>query len=324
MVKKEFIEPSNLTIKKNNSLTDGYLPISAGKAVLPDKLINALYWKFEQHGSVFDISMSELRTLLGLKHGKDDERIYNALALLQISMQVRNFTFKGREIEWMSAPFLQKAIKWKDKRKFLEIYLDDMMVEALKQKMGYTSIDLEICNKFKTKYGLKLYEMYLRYYSLPNREGKEVGKISKTLDELNGMFGTKYKHPSKLLNRKEAKTLAPINRGLNEIEKITGEFINCFYDELAKKFIFGWHQKEKYPKLRIPYSRIDELIDWYLEHHKELKINSLLKYKKGLKKSIINDEFNSLDKFYRGMLQWRYNLNPNDFFDKKSGKYEDF
>jgi hypothetical protein len=24
--------------------------------------------------------------------------------------------------------------------------------------MGYTPIDLEICNKFKTKYGLKLYE----------------------------------------------------------------------------------------------------------------------------------------------------------------------
>ena len=113
-MKREVIEP--LTIKKNNTLTDGYLPISAGRAVLPDELINALYWKFEKHGSNFKISMLEIRELLSLKHGKDDARIYKALALLQIPMQVKNFMFKEKEIEWMSAPFLQKAIKWKDKK----------------------------------------------------------------------------------------------------------------------------------------------------------------------------------------------------------------
>ena len=313
-----------ITIKKNNTLTDGYLPISAGRAVLPDKLINALYWKFERYGNSFKVSMLELRKLLGLKHGKDNERIYTAFSLLQMPMQVRNFTYKDREIEWMTAPFLQKAIRWKDGKNFLEIYLDDVMIEALKQKVGYTLIDLETCNKFRTKYGLKLYEMYLRYYSLPNKEGKGVGKISKTLDELNKMFGTNYKHSSKLLNKKEAKTIAPINRGLKEIEKITGEFIHCFYNEIEKKFIFGWHQKEKYQNLRIPYNRIDELIDWYISHSKELKINSILKYKNGLKQRIIEDNFNDLDKFYRGMLKWKYNLNPNDFFDKKSGKYQEF
>ena len=150
-----------------------------------------------------------------------------------------------------------------------------MMIEALKQKNGYTAIDIEICNAFKTKYGLKIYEMYLRYYRLPNREGNEVGAIKKILI-------------------------------------------------VSIKFIFSWHQKEKYPKLRIPYSRIDELIEWYLEHNKELRINSPLKYKNGLKKKIIEDEFNDLDKFYGGMLQWKYNLNPSDYFDKVSGKYRDF
>ena len=66
------------------------------------------------------------------------------------------------------------------------------------------------------------------------------------------------------------------------------------------------------------------MIEWYLEHNKELRINSPLKYKNGLKKKIIEDEFNDLDKFYGGMLQWKYNLNPSDYFDKVSGKYRDF
>jgi hypothetical protein len=85
-----------------------------------------------------------------------------------------------------------------------------------------------------------------------------------------------------------------IDRGIKEIEKITGELISCFFHKAEKKFIFGWHQKEKYPKLRIPYKRIDEFIDWYLTHNKELKVNSILKYKSGLKKKILEDEFNDL------------------------------
>ena len=59
-----------------------------------------------------------------------------------------------------------------------------MTIEALKQKAGYTPIELEICNKFRTKYCLKIYEMYLCYYSLPNKEGKGVGKISKSQEYL--------------------------------------------------------------------------------------------------------------------------------------------
>jgi hypothetical protein len=309
-------------IKKHNALTDA----KTGQLSLrSDKLINTLYLLYMKEGQSFRVSVVELKNLLDLKSGRYSKDIEERLKEIRdYSIEFKNVKLPSGEYSYFVDSFIHYFGIEKGVKNFYKINISENFIEAFKQKMGYTPIDLEICNKFKTKYGLKLYEMYLRYYSLPNREGKEVGKISKTLDELNGMFGTKYKHPSKLLNRKEAKTLAPINRGLNEIEKITGEFINCFYDELAKKFIFGWHQKEKYPKLRIPYSRIDELIDWYLEHHKELKINSLLKYKKGLKKSIINDEFNSLDKFYRGMLQWRYNLNPNDFFDKNSGKYEDF
>jgi len=303
------------TINKHNTLTDGYIP-KTGKAVLPDKLLNSLYWKFEEKGDSFVLSMIEIRDILGLKSIKDDYRIWDAIKILQEPLQIRDFTFKGKGVKRISAPFLSEVIEWKENKKYLNFKVNEIIIEALKQKAGYTPIELNICNQFKTKYGLKLYEMYLRYYSLPNREGKGVGKISKELVELNNIFGTIYKAPSDMKRG--------LDRGINEIEKITGELISCFYNKIEKKFIFGWHQKDKYPKLRIPYERIDEFIEWYLIHHKELKINSILKYRIGLKKKILEDEFNDLDTLYRGMLQWKYNLKPSDYFDDKSGKYRNF
>jgi hypothetical protein len=302
-------------INKHNTLTDGYIP-NTGKAILPDKLLNCLYWKFQDDGSNFVMSMLEIRYMLGLKSIKDDYRIWDSIKILQKPLQIRDFTFNGKGIKRISAPFLSEVIEWKDNRKYLNFKVNEIILEALKQKAGYTPIEIDICNQFKTKYGLKLYEMYLCYYSLPNKEGKGVGKISKDMDELNKIFGTTYKSPS---DKKRG-----LNRGIKEIEKITKETIGCFYNKIEKKFIFAWHQKEKYPKLRIPYNRIDELIDWYLQHNKELKINSILKYKAGLKKKIIEDEFNELDKLYKSMLQWKYNLTPSDYFNVESGKYRDF
>jgi len=303
------------TINKHNTLTDGYIP-KTGKAILPDKLLNSLYWKFEKKGNDFILSMTEIREILGLKSIKDDYRIWDAIRTLQEPLQIRDFTFKGKGVKRVSASFLSEVIEWKENKKYLNFKVNEIILEALKQKAGYTPIELNICNQFKTKYGLKLYEMYLRYYSLPNREGKGVGKVSKELDELNNIFGTTYKAPSDMQRG--------LNRGINEIEKITGEVISCFYHKAEKKFIFGWHQKEKYPNLRIPYERVDEFIEWYLVHHKELKINSVIKYKSGLKKKILEDKFDDLDTLYRGMLKWKYDLTPSDFFDVESGRYRNF
>jgi hypothetical protein len=50
----EFIENElikSIIIKKNNTLTDGYI-LNSGKVILLDKLINALYWKLEQEGTI--------------------------------------------------------------------------------------------------------------------------------------------------------------------------------------------------------------------------------------------------------------------------------
>lgn len=302
-------------INKHNTLTDGYIP-DTGKAVLPDKLLNCLYWKFQDKGTEFMMSMLEIRTMLGLKSIKDDYRIWEAIKILQKPLQIRDFTFNGKGIKRISAPFLSEVVEWKDNKKYLNFRVNEIIIEALKQKVGYTPIELHICNQFKTKYGLKLYEMYLRYYSLPNKEGKGVGKITKDMEELNNIFGTTYKAPSDMKRG--------LDRGIKEIDKITEELISCFYHKPERVFIFGWHQQEKYPNLRIPYRRINEFIEWYLSHHSELKISSILKYKQGLKKKIIADEFNDLDSSYRGMLQWKYSLNPSDYFDVESGKYRDF
>lgn len=308
------IESVTRKINKHNTLTDGYIP-NIGKAVLPDKLINCLYWKFQDEGIVFMMSMVEIRYMLGLKSIKDDYRIWEAIKILQSPIQIRDFTFQGKGIKRISASFLSEVIEWKDDKKYIHFKVNEIIIEALKQKAGYTPIEINICNQFKTKYGLKLYEMYLRYYSLPNREGKGIGAISKDIEELNKIFGTTYKAPSDIKRG--------IDRGLKEIDKITGEFINSFYNKMEKKFIFSWHQKDKYPKLRIPFKRIDELIEWYLSKN-DLKIKSILKYKSGLKKKIIEDDFNDLDNLYSGMLQWKYNLTPSDYFDKLTGKYKDF
>jgi len=310
MIQKEDIKP----FQKHNALTDGYIP-NTGKAVLPDKLINTLFWKFEQEGDNFTLSMAELRGLLGLKSTKDDGRIIEAIKVLQTPIVIRDFTFKGKGVEWTSAPFLSRATKWKDGQKYIHIKLDDMIIEGIKQKYGYTPLELNLCNSFKSKYGLKLYEMFIRYYHLPNKEGQGVGTIAKSIDELNKTFDTQYKQPSDLMRG--------ITRGLKEIAKITEEEVTCFYNKHEKKFIFGWEQVSQYPDLRIPFNRIDELIEWYLTHNKgKLHIKSIERYKQSLKNKIIDDEFADLDEWYRGMMQHKYNLNYNDYYEY--GKYKDF
>jgi len=311
IVHKKF--KTQLKINKNNVLTDGYIP-HARKAVLPDKLINVLYWKYEENGNKFTISMTELRKLLNLKSIKDDERIYTAIATLQTPLQIKNFSYKGKDVEWISAPFLSRAVRWTKTKKMLEIEIDDMMLEALKQKAGYTPLSIIVCNQFKTKYGLKIYEMFMRYYNLPNKKGKGIGTISKSLNQLNEMFGTSYKTQSEIKRG--------IDRGLSEIQKITEESISCFYDMQENKFVFSWNQKSKYPKLRIPFKRIDELIDWYISKSKNLIIKSLPRYKQALRTKITEDIFDDLDNYYRGLMQHRYNLDPDQYV--VDGKYIDF
>jgi len=302
-------------IKKHNSLTDA----RTGKLSLRgDKLINALYLLYEKDGENIEITITELRELLNLKggdYGKDIE--LRLQELRDSSIKFRNVKLSHGDYLYFVDSFIQSFGIDRGSQNYCKIKISESFIEAFSQKMGYTPIDLEICNKFKTKYGLKLYEMYLRYYSLPNKQGEGIGTISLTIQDLNEMFGTAYTTPSEIKRG--------IERGLKEIEKITKEFINVFYHKGKRKFVFSWHQKRKYPNLRVPYNHIDILIDWYLHHNEDkLKIKSLTKYKQSLKKSIIDDEFKELDKYYRGLLQWKYDVEWSKYYDLATGIYRNF
>jgi len=265
------------------------------------------------------MSIQELKQLLGLKSDGNIERIYEAIGILRHPVAVKDFSYKGKKAKWASISFLKEAVRWVEKENYIEFEISDMMIEVLKQKVGYTELDLTICSQFKTKYGLKIYEMYKRYYKM-EESSKDVnlGIVKKTLEELNKKFGTSYKTPSGLLRG--------IKRGLKEIEKITGEKIECFYDKEEKFFVFFWKKTPNYPKLRIPYKRVDELIEWYLSHRKEaIKPKNIEKYRNELKKAILEDKFDGLDTLYRGMLAFKYNIfNAEKYYDPISKKYKDF
>ena len=312
-------------INKHNSLTDGYIP-KRPKQVLPDRLLNALYYKFEREGEEFTLSLGEIKRLLGIPNEKNDKRIYEAIRVLQSPIQIRNFTYEGKEIAWLSAPFLCRVVCYKSNVNKIAFKIEPMVIEAVKQKGGYTPLDLTICNRFKTKFGLKIYEMYRRYNSLPHKQAEvsstDTGVIYKSLEELNNLFGTNYKTPSKLLSVKPSKTKPPINRGLEEIEKVTGEVIYCFYDKDLQKFVFSWDRKDKKyptPSCIIPTTSIEPFAKWYMVHFAD-KVKEKRAYYKRIIEKIRNNTFGNLSRYYQLYLL-DLGKDPLSAFDPKRGKF---
>jgi hypothetical protein len=308
-----------MRINKHNSLTDGSIPKTT-KQVLPDRLLNALYYKYEREGPTFSLSISELKRLLGLERERDSERIYKAISILQRPIQIRDFRYGEEEIAWISAPFLARAIRYKGAINHIEFTIDPMVLEALRQKAGYTPLDLRICNRFKTKYGLKLYEMYRRYYSLPHKEecvnNKIVGVVKKSLQELNFLFGSDFLYPSQLLR--------VIKRGLEEIESVVQITIHCFYAKEEKFFVFSWEREidGHYPtkKCPIPTKRIDAFLEWYKKNVIDENIEHEEAYTENLRQRILEGTFYNLKEFYGYYLQ-EIGLDWQECFDAKKGKF---
>jgi len=76
---------------------------------------------------------------------------------------------------------------------------------------------------------------------------------------------------------------------------------------------------------RLPNSRIDEFVDWIVEHTKQ-KINNMKYYKIKVKKLILEDEYEDLESLYRGMMIHKYGYSSVEVDEHKSasGKYKDF
>lgn len=230
----------SLLVRKNNALTDGNIP---DRKVMANKLVNALYYKYEREGERFKIAINDLAKLLNItsNSGKTKEMIMEGLKLLQQPIELRNFEYQGKGIKWYSSAFLQEAKITKEDMNYVEIKLSDTLIAGLKQKSFYTTIDLNTSNKFKTKYGLVIWEMYLRYKNA-NREDvpKEITYQMFSIDELNSKFGTNYKYNSDIIKC--------INRGLKEIETITGIKIAVKWQENFKKFGFFWKREKETQK----------------------------------------------------------------------------
>lgn len=226
----------SLLVRKNNALTDGNIP---DRKVMANKLVNALYFKYEQEGERFKIAINDLAKLLNItsNSGKTKEMIMEGLKLLQQPIELRNFEYQGKGIKWFSSAFLQEVKITKEDMNYVEIKLSDTLIAGLKQKSFYTTIDLNTSNKFKTKYGLVIWEMYLRYKNA-NREDvpKEITYQMFSIDELNSKFGTKYKFISQMERS--------VQRGLKEIDDITGITIAVKWQKHHNKFGFFW-KKEK-------------------------------------------------------------------------------
>lgn len=250
-----------ILIKKNNALTDGNIP---NRFVLTNKLVNGLYKYYEDYGVEFTIKIPDLLRLLNLNatSGNNKAKLIEAIKILQQPIELRDFEYKGNGIAWLSAPFLSRAIIVKKNINEIKFVLDDMLIEALKQKKHYTLIDINTTNKFRTKYGITIYEMYLRYKN-QTREGvkEDITYQMFSLEELNKKFGSHYKTKSEMLRC--------INRGLKEIEKITGKKIVVKWQKDHNKFGFFW-RKDK-PELKRK-TDLHEFIKYIREKH----VNTLL------------------------------------------------
>jgi len=307
-------------LRKNNAITDaknGELSLGAMKSL--DAILQVYH---ERQESKIQLELSYLRKKLGLEKNNDYvDRIKTYLLELKLPFELRDFNDikSGKKVAWALTSFLHDVKSYKESQHLVEINISESFIEYMVDKAGYTNIDLSLSKKFKTKYGYKIYEMYLRYYSMPNRIDKQLGTITKDLNELNDKFGTKHKHASKMLEG--------MNRGIKEILSLTGEEIFCCYDKIHKKFTFSWAKnlKKIETKCRIPNSRIDEFVDWVVEHTKQ-KINNMKYYKIKVKKLILEDEYEDLESLYRGMMIHKYGYSSVEVDEYKSGsgKYKDF
>ena len=226
----------NQIINKNNIITDGKLPDSA---VLTQKLVNVLYANYENQGAEFTIHLKDLCYQLNITNQtRNHDRIKDSLKILKQPIELRNFNDKkGRKLKWYLGSFLDKAKLFEDSMDYVTIRLDEDLIEGMKQHQQYTKIDIETSNKFKTKYGIVIWEMYLRYKNAPRDEVPiDVTYQMFSLEDLNGKFGTDYKYNSQMERS--------IARGLKEVEEITGKKIAVKWQKDYNKFGFFW-KKEK-------------------------------------------------------------------------------
>lgn len=307
-------------LKKNNAITDSKNGLLSLNGMRTLDVILQLYQERDEHK--FTVELSLLRKKLGLEKNNDYvERIRLYIGELKMPIELRDFRDQtsGKKIDWALTSFINEAVAYKESQHIVEIEISKHFIDYMVEKAGYTMVDLALNQKFKTKYGYKIYEMYLRYYSIPNRTNNSIGTIKKTIGELNAKFGTKHSHASKMLEG--------VNRGLNEIYSLTAETIFCEYSKPEKIFIFSWTKDIKViePKCFIPKERIDEFVEWVMTHTKRT-IENKDTYRHKIKRLLLDGKLDDWESMYRGMMIHKYGYTSPEVDEHKSqsGKYKNF
>ncbi len=228
-------------IKKSNVLTDGNLP---DRVVLTEKLLNVVYANYSEKGTNFKITFADLYKQLNIKnHSENKQRLKDSIKILTQSMELKNYTqADGRRVKWFSGSFM-KAFVYEDTRDWIDFEIDSRTIYAIEQLNQYTVIDINISNQFKTKYGITIWQMYLRYKNATrDKISPDVTYQMFSIDDLNKKFGSNYNTKSELKRC--------IDRGLKEIKKITDKDISVKWQNDFDKFGFFWKREIPKPKFK--------------------------------------------------------------------------
>ena len=307
-------------LRKNNAITDaknGELSLGAMKS------LDIILQKYQEtQETKMQLELSYLRQKLGLQNNNAYvDRIKTYLLELKLPFELRDFhdAELGKEISWALTSFLNDVKSYKETQHLVEINISQNFINYMVERAGYTNINLSLSKEFKTKYGYKIYEMYLRYYSMPNKIDNSMGVIKKDINGLNDKFGTTHKHASKMIEG--------INRGILEIKRLLNINIYCTYIKIEKKFIFSWDKSSNMviSPCMIPFKRIDEFTEWIISHT-ESKIKNITLYKAKIKKLILSNKYDEWEEKYRGMMLYKYGYTSEEIDEYKlpSGHYKDF
>lgn len=167
----------------------------------------------------FEIRSNELSNLIGY-NSKDTAKLKNALlGLIQIAVEwnVIDGT-TGQDKRWKASSVLASA----ELSKGVCIYeYSQVMREFLYHPEIYGRINIDLVSKFKSSYGLALYENCIRYRGLPQTPWFSLDAFKK----LMGILGDKYQEFKDFKKRvldiavKEVNAISPI-RISTEIERV--------------------------------------------------------------------------------------------------------
>lgn len=313
---------NEMKLKKYNHIIDSRKP--RDMTLLARNLMNIfLYIRQKQGVDEFQVSIPELRDFLKLTTGDYKKRIERAIHELSIPIELRDFSYKGKEISYVSAALLIEPTIYKDTINYVDIKISDKFVTAIEEKLGYTILDFMKVIECTSKYGHEIAQMLIRYKDLPNKTDNSCVRITKTIKELNDMFGTNYKYVSDMNRKLEA--------GYKDIQEtsLRQEYF-WVYDDIEKVFIFSWEKEVKKLTQDIcmfPKTRLKELAEWIHDHYEAKTGNTVEDKGKFITtciKKLKDNSWQDAEKSYCGMLQHRYGVLAEMYYDSETKKYIDF